>query len=755
MSADPRIDMDVETQLDDHSHPASSLIPSWLTAFPWLEGSDEGLGQGSSPWRASLPLQVFSEDAESSARIRRLADFATEHCRSWPLESLFASIPEKYKLDDLDLNFRSANLLRRESLFTFGDLGALRVKDLFLLRSAGAVTVENILQKLAAANIESIHTSGVEIDAGAGVGAMADQGPAPSSPALDATIHALDVLATWQHIRNRAGEAVLDAEAFALPLPMRVQEAKDHIFSLTANEWDGDGRQARTLSAILTAHLQELSERQQIILRARVLAARPDTLDHVGAKLGVTRERIRQLETVILAQLGSWLSPGTDLAMHASAVRQRVSKLAKLDKVLNEMPALTELIEDTQQPAWYVLDKFDETFESDGEWIAEPTIDALRSEMALRFQQAEIAPGLAPFSAVEGVVSDWRALSSEDLREWMLQCGYRELQDHFIAPSVRSIPDLAVAFLHIVGSSATAQEIHDEVASDRSVSSVRNALGADPRLARVDRQEWGLREWGSREYLGIRDAIAAMVGEKIQVSLDELIRDLTGDFNVSPRSIALYASTWPFETTAGIVRAAQNPKAARKSLSQTRNIYQKGDGWTIRLTVTADHLRGSGFPMPVGLAAAIGLVPGERRSTPAGVESLTTTWSNAQPTFGSIRRHLLQLDCAVGDEIMVDLDSAVACIRKLGPVPSDSDARVRRLMGIQGHGSLRHSEVASALGLAATSPWSSSVHALRDRGETDTVELLISAVGDDPAFDHAFSPGRVSKFSIVSIVEGD
>jgi RNA polymerase sigma-32 factor len=43
--------------------------------------------------------------------------------------------------------------------------------------------------------------------------------------------------------------------------------------------------------------LSELSEREQLIVRSRLMSDEPETLEGIGEKLGVSRERVRQLES--------------------------------------------------------------------------------------------------------------------------------------------------------------------------------------------------------------------------------------------------------------------------------------------------------------------------------------------------------------------------------------------------------------------------------------------------------------------------
>ncbi len=50
-------------------------------------------------------------------------------------------------------------------------------------------------------------------------------------------------------------------------------------------------------SARVSRALETLNDRERCIVRARMMSDEPETLDRLGARLGVSRERVRQLET--------------------------------------------------------------------------------------------------------------------------------------------------------------------------------------------------------------------------------------------------------------------------------------------------------------------------------------------------------------------------------------------------------------------------------------------------------------------------
>ncbi len=733
------------------SDAASSGTPdaasTWSQAFPWL---DQALDSGEALTWAGRPIDGHSPlFVDQSSQVAALA---IEQFKGWALFSLFPYIPDELEPSHL-LSTRAINVLSHYGITTFGQLGERSVADLFIMRNAGAKTVEELVTQLVAANARSIVT-GSDVPTQTIVALTANELICERDGQLPAgwqfVSKSLSVLAQWQRVRGRSDSSILDPEAFVGEIPQDVRHARDALYSLTAKEWLDNEHQGSTVLEIIDQHLIGLSAREQRILSARVLTEHPRTLDSLGVEFDVSRERVRQIEASLMSRVREWLSDESVLHAHALAVLQAVAGLARLEGVLDRFPDLRRPVSGTDLPAWYVLDKFDESFESDGEWIAAPSLNAIRDELHLRFAQAEVAPGLAPWSSLSDELSEWSSLTDEDLRDWLQACGYTIMHGHFLSPAVRSLPDRAAAYLRITGASTRTEDIYDEVGLGRSMVSLKNALGSDDRFVRVDKSVWGLREWGMAEYQGIREAVSDVVAAQGPTALDDLIREVTGQFDVSPRSIVAYANAWPLETVAGIVRFAEQMTRVGRSLSQTRHVYLRGSGWAFRTVVTTDHLRGSGFVMPSSLASALGLQPGEKATLNSHVSPLTISWRAQQPSFGSIRRHLVDIDAADGDEVVILLTNSDVRVYRIDPNLSPGDF-LRAKLALDGTGPLNPSEVANSLGLASSAPWSSSIHVLRDRGERDVANALVKLLGDNMAFDEDLHRGKPTRFSIIAI----
>lgn len=69
-------------------------------------------------------------------------------------------------------------------------------------------------------------------------------------------------------------------------------------------EEEADARQAQEQSRLAVRQaLRDLTEREQLIVRDRLMADEPRTLQDLGAELGVSKERVRQLEQRTLVKL--------------------------------------------------------------------------------------------------------------------------------------------------------------------------------------------------------------------------------------------------------------------------------------------------------------------------------------------------------------------------------------------------------------------------------------------------------------------
>jgi RNA polymerase sigma-32 factor len=117
-----------------------------------------------------------------------------------------------------------------------------------------------------------------------------------------------DVVEMEQRLSSRGAEMSLDA-----PIGADDESSASHIDFLADDHEGADDRLARDqMLRMLRERLPEfqslLNEKEQRILRERLLSEEPKTLQEVADQYGLTRERARQIEAKVIAKLRDFLT---------------------------------------------------------------------------------------------------------------------------------------------------------------------------------------------------------------------------------------------------------------------------------------------------------------------------------------------------------------------------------------------------------------------------------------------------------------
>jgi hypothetical protein len=645
-----------------------------------------------------------------------LADAILTDLSSFVFRDVFPTLSDDMSLSVLRLPIRAQTVLGREGLAEWRDLADLRVSELMVMRGMGARTITDILVHVIRLSVEAYETLAVH---GAGsVPAVALRrrrgAHAPLSPTSQ-MLEAIEILTAWSDATGDQDAPLLSTSGRQerAGVPQAVIEARVWLRKLTATEW-GAGREDASISDRVHFHLDALDDRERSILLARVESPSRKTLEVLGLEHGVTRERIRQIEARVKRAMRSWLHDDPDLAFAAAGVRHRMGPLAHRES-LNAINGLSDFVDGTEVTVLEFLDAMDDGFSGGGGWYGAPSIDSARTATALLFSDLADAHGGAWHEDVETAVKAWAHLSDDDLSAWLEHLGYQRIAGVWVAPDRRSIPDRVAAVLSDAAETSSLDDLHATFGGGRSIASVRNALAADDRFQRVGRDRWGLAEWGGEAYMGIKAAISASVlASSGSVLLDDLIRDLPDRLRVSANSVRTYAAGWPFELRGGAVSFAAKRPTPRKNPYLTRRLYMLDEAVALRLTVTNEHLRGSGLPASTGVALALGMAPGAVRTWVGDRWDTTLSWSNAQPQLSSIRLALVDIDAAHGDEVMITWRDEAVSIRS---VVLDGTAAA-----LLGDPTLQLAQIAEAIGLAPTASWHDVGMRAEARGEDDLAE---------------------------------
>jgi RNA polymerase sigma-32 factor len=117
-------------------------------------------------------------------------------------------------------------------------------------------------------------------------------------------------------------QARLEAPDISLNAPLRGREDGERIDTLrsarpSAEEKYGRYQVRALFQKIMRQFRRHINKRERAILDQRLLAPNPDTLQTLGNRFGVSRERIRQVESRIIQKLRDfWLSKHADIKQY-------------------------------------------------------------------------------------------------------------------------------------------------------------------------------------------------------------------------------------------------------------------------------------------------------------------------------------------------------------------------------------------------------------------------------------------------------
>lgn len=704
----------------------------WAEAFPWIAGAAHTTGRadsGAEPWWLEL-VSATPTDA-LDGRLEELSDMALVRMTKWSLGELFPLLPQSTRIELLPFANRARNALIRRGLMTTGDLQAMLLMDLLDLPGVGFGTAGSIMRVLARTCIEQPGSQAyVEQPTLFEMVPEIDTEPPVSLPRAFA--EDLQALASWYATLGFTDLPLLGATVPA-GTPGDVLEARERLLQLrSADALPGAGADLR-IAALLDSELRQLAhlDRSPEILAKRFFADTPQTLEELAGPLELTRERVRQLESKARAQLVRALDGDGSLAGAGAAVRELIGTVLPLGDLLRLVPALGDMVDAVDQPAWRVLDRLDDGYEIEDRWCAAPSINAAKVATQTVLSENGGKHGVVALVDMTLFYDNQRVQAPADAtREWFAYCGY-VVRDNWIFTRTRSIADWAAGALFVTGSPLSAQEILDRLPVDRSLIVLKNALHGDDRFKRIDRDKWALAEWEGEAYSGIKGQIRQELGRNGgEIAMDLLIERITGQFSVHANSVMAYASNPPFESRGGQVRFATGGRGSKKPLQRTARLYRHDDSLLYRITISTDHLRGSGFPAPVALASELGLQRGtacELRS-PLGPQALS--WTNMQPAFGSIGSLLLNCgDIGTGQEVFLVIGTDRSFdIRLIDDAETGSLTRAMRLVGFDDTAvDDPLPALARAIDLPEKSPVTSVIGGYRDRGDGDVADLLLAS----------------------------
>ncbi|MHA2788222.1 sigma factor-like helix-turn-helix DNA-binding protein [Corynebacterium sp. S7] len=610
--------------------------PTWADVFPWM---------GPLPWRNDPASDTNSEALGS------IVSSAVRSHRTRTIAELFSSLHDEVQLQRLDLSEKAERNLRAHDIYTGREIKPLTISEISDWRGFGEGALTKFLTQIATATVRHA----LEGDRVWNPGDAVPEPVAQHRPAEEIA-QALEDLAKWFIAIGAPDVPMLSTEGQSMGTE-RTTDIHDDFLSLTALDVLTPEKQQSPIASVFSGIIEGLEERQLQILDQRVFSREPRTLDDIGQDFDLTRERVRQLEKQAKEHIGQALDESEIMQELLALIARKVQEIRPLEDLLLSYPALRENIHGTDKPLWFVLSQLDRDYTrfdyviEDG-WILPrgKKISIERTKEALQAEANEY--GVLPIDQVD-IVATQNVNADEANLSWLKYCKLM-VDDTYVYLKAGKHGDRVAAILSISGTPLATEAIESKLPNKGNFRSVLNAIQADERITRVDRDVYALAEWGMPAYVGIKTSIQNYLEDHDgEAPIGEMVKDLTSKFDISPSSVRSYAAALPFKVDDGIVSFAEPGTRSKKRPQDTARLFRTEHGWKYRITVNADHLRGSGFGVPMSFATMLDMQFGDRREFAHPLGHQTVSWNSNIVATGSIRRILQDQNIPEGAEIFL------------------------------------------------------------------------------------------------------
>ncbi len=399
------------------------------------------------------------------------------------------------------------------------------------------------------------------------------------------------------------------------------------------------------------------SDREQLIVRLRLARSPPETLDAVGVQLGVTRERVRQIQLRIekkintavnkdISIIAGMLEEILDPIVPDTTMTQVLRRVLPGHSVLADMLFRKKLIELMQ-------------YSRQGKTYFDRKAVELLGRLRKRAQDFADDVGLLNTQQlIDQLPSDeWR-------QYWPIIRTQLELHEIQGMLAIRDSTKARVkAALLSIGRPATRKEI--AFAGDLPDDGVVGpTLSNVPSVVRATKERWGLREWVDDEYEGIVGEIIQRIEEDGgSTTVERILKELPKKFNVSAASVRSYMHTSRFAIQDGWISVANASTVRLRNLDDVIH-GRDSDGapyWTF--IVNGRYLEGfSVTGVPPEIAREAGCEPDSktevRITNLEHCRNLSLHWRLASPngaSLGYIADPLRKIGLGPGDRARITI----------------------------------------------------------------------------------------------------
>ncbi|WP_238421003.1 sigma factor-like helix-turn-helix DNA-binding protein [Gordonia sp. 'Campus'] len=482
----------------------------------------------------------------------------------------------------------------------------------------------------------------------------------------------------------------------------------------------------RALDAI-AAFDAGLSDQERLVLTERIYAANPRTQSEVADLLGLSRERVTQIDRSTRHRLAALIDADPALSELWAMINRRAAPVADAAALMADSTLAGIPVGDVEAPCWRVVAAASGLRTSEN-WIIRGSLRSVaeftKSAVSAAARPGEVAPVVT--------IADHLGLSPDSTARWLRRVGYELLDDHAVA--IRSTTgEIIVAALSIRGTPLTFDEIVDATSAiPRAHNSIRNAFTSDARIVKTDRTRYGLAEWGLPRYESVHLQIDAILSDRDgAVPLDDIIATIRGRHDVSEATIRAYAGAGEFQIRGGVVTRRERPHRPRRTPGRTRGLYREDDAVHWATTITPAQCRGTGFNIPSALAGVLGIGPGTPISLETPLGPQTFTWASVQARSGSIKRFIDALELTAGAAVFLDFGPDTFAVRRAEHSGASPTSAILTRLGRRPERVARPRLtriLAESLWLPTDSTTDRIIDLLVSRRETDLADRVVSAL---------------------------
>lgn len=370
----------------------------------------------------------------------------------------------------------------------------------------------------------------------------------------------------------------------------------------------------------------ELDSRQRMLLHERVYRRRPRTLQQLGDALGITRERVRQVEARLKRRLTRL--PTRAARVLAGALAVRLPPILPTEELDREVEAL---FSDSAEPEVALLAC--RLVRNALEYREQNSVSLTRgaaslvTELRSRAKRMADDAGLFEEEALQASLADesWRS-------HWPVLvelCGFHRV-DGLLGLRRTKKARVKAAILRI-GRVATKAEIAERCGLP--IPRTTSYLSALEGVVRADRVRWGLADWIEDAYDGVAGEILQRIDEDGgAVRVERLFEELPRLFGTPEATIRAYLGAPQFSVEDGFVRRVDPTTLKLRPLDDVVDGRDERQRPFFHFRVEERYLRGHSLAgLDPEIASALGCEPngGTRIAVrhPAGCVPVSVRWN--------------------------------------------------------------------------------------------------------------------------------